>query len=171
MKDKKSKRKSEKKKSLDVKSVEDQQFPKVMKKEQFFHFRLRDEHGNVLPRGGATVLYLPFENMAYVGISICSPFDNFSKSRGRKIARERALYAQNNLLDSKIYPLMSKERAMNVLFTEAQREYGHMVEMKASNEVRKILKKNPIVSWNGTGFTINRNWAMELSMTDKRAFV
>lgn len=54
-----------------------------------FHFRLREsETGVALPRGGATVVFVP--EIARFGISVCSGRDVFSKKKGRLIAAGRA---------------------------------------------------------------------------------
>ncbi len=54
-----------------------------------FHFRVRDEAGAALPRGGATVVFVP--EVSRFGTSVCSNKDMFSRKRGRMIAAGRAL--------------------------------------------------------------------------------
>ena len=55
-----------------------------------FHFRVREpETGVALPRGGATVVFVP--EVARFGTSVCSGKDAFSRKRGRLIAAGRAL--------------------------------------------------------------------------------
>lgn len=55
-----------------------------------FHFRVREpETGVALPRGGATVVFVP--ELSRFGVSICSDKDAYSRKRGRMIAAGRAL--------------------------------------------------------------------------------
>ncbi len=55
-----------------------------------FHFRIRKtETGEALPRGGATVVFVP--PLARFGVSVCSDKDVYNKKRGRNIAAGRAL--------------------------------------------------------------------------------
>ena len=59
-------------------------------KTRYLHYRQTDLEGHLIPKGGATVSYTPTEEGAQVGVSICSPRENFSRRIGRHIATGRA---------------------------------------------------------------------------------
>jgi hypothetical protein len=72
---------------------------KELRKPQFFHFRTQGANGQIGPKGGATVCYLPIGDRgvildnkngeeptfgkAVIGISVCSLDDPFNKMKGR----------------------------------------------------------------------------------------
>jgi len=101
----------------------------VMKKSQFFHIRafgtvmcdtwidpedrtkgkIKEAVPNtILPKGGATICYLPTEDGEYaqIGVSICSDMDNYHKARGRGLAFS---YAKSN---GDRHPLLTTEDAI-----------------------------------------------------------
>lgn len=64
---------------------------KPMQKNQYYHFRLHDENGNVVSKGGVTVCILVSPEGYKTGVALCSPEDNFCKKIGRGIAFSDAL--------------------------------------------------------------------------------
>jgi len=78
-----------------------------MKKTQYLYFRKRDEEGRISPFGGATVAYIPLEELprrhqyisigrsinenVLIGVSVCSAQDLFNKKKGRGYAMRSAL--------------------------------------------------------------------------------
>jgi len=55
-----------------------------------FHFRIKNEIGDILPRGGLTIAFNPVENA--FGYAICSKDDNFCKRVGinKAVGRSKA---------------------------------------------------------------------------------
>jgi hypothetical protein len=65
--------------------------------EDFIHYYLRDSESH--PKVAICLFKAP-DNKIYRGISLCSPSDNFVKSKGREIAKGRAIKAFVNGVDS-----------------------------------------------------------------------
>ncbi len=57
---------------------------------EYLHFRVFRSR-KLQPKGGVTIFYSPAPTKAYIGLAVCSQLDNFSKRRGRDIARGRIL--------------------------------------------------------------------------------
>jgi hypothetical protein len=64
----------------------------VMRKDHYYHFRATDKRGNLLPKGGATVCYMPSKDGigGYLGYALCLPEDHFCKATGRHFSRQMA---------------------------------------------------------------------------------
>lgn len=78
----------------------------------FAHFRNRDSRGNVSSFGGATVAYFPPVDGVILGAAaICSDSDQFNKSLGMRLARERfeareaPYFVELNLTESLAYDI------------------------------------------------------------------
>lgn len=64
--------------------------------EYYHHEIIRDEKGKFL--GAATIAMSPSSSGGFVhyGVAFCSPLDNFSRRKGRSIAKHRMLTAELN---------------------------------------------------------------------------
>jgi len=52
-----------------------------------FHFREHDKNGNMLARGGETIVYYPKQRL--FGRAICVPIDNYNKKVGTRLAKNQ----------------------------------------------------------------------------------
>jgi hypothetical protein len=68
---------------------------------RIYHYRLYDPvTGIVLPKGGLTVACVMVEgNMYEIGVSACSPVDQFCRKTGREIALERSTFHPSDVPD------------------------------------------------------------------------
>lgn len=62
-----------------------------MNQVKFHHVRYYNEDGLKHNMGGATIAFVenPKDNSIRYALALCSPYDNFSKARGRTIASGR----------------------------------------------------------------------------------
>ena len=115
----------------------------VMDKIEFLHLRGNeiittkddDTRTVISSKGGATACYLPIsENRCVIGIAVCSPRDNFSKKKGRIVARGHAeSNAQHgDVLQKRMDIDMFIETAMNI----AKIDIGRVLE----NENEKVCR-------------------------------
>lgn len=127
---------------------------KVMKRVEYFYFRdYRRKH--VSSKVGVVVCYLPIYGKetppeptgAVLGVSFCSPEDNFNKKIGRGQAFSNALANKKNLgLDGVgdipcfKYPLMTREEASVIAGKIIVQRATELIEKK-EDILRKEIKK------------------------------
>ncbi len=127
----------------------------VMKKVHYFHFR---PYGDIvsnrgtdkqetiegpLARGGATVCYLPIDDGAVFGLSVCSSRDGFWRKEGRNKSLGDAM---TRVHPHELFPMMDMDAAIEVakdLVQKAAKRIGErkLIELKTryQEELFKIV--------------------------------
>lgn len=93
---------------------------------KFLHFRKFNEDGSIDPRGGSTVAYINTgvtnatgDEVIRYATAFCSKNDNFVKSRGRELAKLRALDEERGVLGR-----YNSEKEFVAVLTERENDHG-----------------------------------------------
>jgi len=97
----------------------------LLRKIQYLHFRFMKD-GEINAKGGITICYIPTEEgNSSIGVSVCSPLDQFQKEKSRRQAHDRAIYARHYVSSFKA---LTFDRLL--LFSELQSKAEKLVQTK-----------------------------------------
>ena len=136
---------------------------KQMHKEQYFHFRAvgdvlvndwidSNDHSKgksttlkknqILPNGGATVCYLPSsDGKARMGISFCSPRDNFKKETGRIKSKGKAV-SVHNIIFNELLTFVEAADQSSQMVSQKRADVSKQNAKKVCNVLKKIRDEN-----------------------------
>ena len=148
---------------------------KLMEKIQFIYFR-NISNGVVNSHGGVTVVYLPgkyistnkkidiYEYEVAIGISVCSPYDNFNKEIGRGLAIKNAIITFS---DGDVYDQMSMEEFILTAKYIYNGFVDDIIDKKETIHICKVKKLKNKIRQEEDEFCQYSNFLKNLSITHK----
>ena len=122
----------------------------------YAHLRLKDEYGNILPKGGMTIAWRQprqgefianYEVAIVVAIAVCGAKDNFVKARGRELAFKR---------------LNKEKNCMYLTFSDKPKLDQILIALREVNAFCKIHKYVKGDSWYKRSRLLKKAYDLEL---------